>query len=195
MCGSESWTMNCLVIQRMEAFEMWVWRRMKKVSRKEKKINEEVLTMKGEKRLLMGKIIKTKKRWVGHLERGNGLLKEIIEERIGGRRPRGRKRLGMLGELKEDGYAKIKRRTENRGLQKEWMPKWTRKRQSTRLDSIPKKFVASKYFGGGVGGNFLLLPITALSEIFLKCNRMNCIQKRAPSIICFMGVTVTFSLI
>ena len=61
LCGSESWTMNCLVIQRIEAFEMWVLRRIKKVSWKEKKINEEVLTMKGEKRLLIEKIIKTKK--------------------------------------------------------------------------------------------------------------------------------------
>ena len=35
------------------------------------------------------------------------------------------KRLGMLNELKEDGYAKMKRRTENRGLWRKWMPKWT----------------------------------------------------------------------
>ena len=44
------------------------------------------------------------------------LLKEVIEGRINGRRPRGRKRLGMLSELEEDGYTKNNRKTENIGL-------------------------------------------------------------------------------
>ena len=70
----------------------------------------------GERRQLIRRIIKTKKRWIGHVLRGIGLLKEVIEGRIDGKRPRGRKRLGMLSDLKEDGYAKMKRRTENRGL-------------------------------------------------------------------------------
>ena len=38
------------------------------------------------------------------------MLKEVIEGRI----PKGRKRLGMLSELKEDGYAKMKRRTDTK---------------------------------------------------------------------------------
>ena len=115
--------MNSDMIQRIEAFEIWVWRRMEKVSWTERKINEEALTMMGERRQLIKRIIKTKKRWIGHVLRGNGLLKEVIEGRIDGRRPRGRKRLGMLSELKEDGYAKMKRRTENRELWRKWMPK------------------------------------------------------------------------
>ena len=123
--GSETWTVKSDMIQRIEAFEMWVWRRMEKVSWTERKRNEEVLTMMGERRQLIRRIIKTKKRWIGHVLRGNGLLKEVIEGRIDGERPRGRKRLGMLSELKEDGYAKMKRRTENRGLWRKWMPKWT----------------------------------------------------------------------
>ena len=49
------------MIQRIEAFEMWVWRRMEKVSWTERKTNEEVLTMMGERRQLIRRIIKTKK--------------------------------------------------------------------------------------------------------------------------------------
>ena len=45
--GSETWTMNSDMIQRIEAFEIWVWRRMEKVSWTERKTNEEVLTMMG----------------------------------------------------------------------------------------------------------------------------------------------------
>ena len=104
---------------------MWVWRRMEKVSWTERKTNEEVLTMMGGKETVDKKNYYDQKRWIRHVLRGNGLLKEVIEGRIDGRRPRGRKRLGMLSELKEDGYAKMKRRIQNRGLWRKWMPKWT----------------------------------------------------------------------
>ena len=46
--------------------------------------------------------------------RGNGLLKEVIEGRTEGKRPSGRKRLGMLSVLKDHGDAEIKRRSEDR---------------------------------------------------------------------------------
>ena len=59
--GLETWTVNCDMIQRIEAFEIWVWRRMEKVSWTERKTNE-VLTMMKERRWLIRRIIKTKKR-------------------------------------------------------------------------------------------------------------------------------------
>ena len=68
---------------------------------------------------------KTKKRWIGHIVRGNSLLKEVIEDRIDGRRPKGRKRVGMRSELKEDGYANMKRRADNREIWRSWMPRRT----------------------------------------------------------------------
>jgi len=41
--GSETWTLQKSDIKRIEAFEMWIWRRMLKVSWKEHKKNDEVL--------------------------------------------------------------------------------------------------------------------------------------------------------
>ena len=98
---------------------------MEKVSWIERKTNEDVLIMVDEKRELLNRITKTKKRWIGHIVRGDGLLKEVIEGRIDGRRPSGRKRIGMLSELKEDGYAKMKRRADNRETWRSWMPRRT----------------------------------------------------------------------
>ena len=48
--------------------------------------------------------------------RGNGLLKEIIEGRIVGKRPRGRKRAMMLDDMKEgkELYAEMKERARHR---------------------------------------------------------------------------------
>jgi len=44
--GSETWTMRKEDIKRLEAFEMWTWGRMEKVSWTEHKTNEEVLEKK-----------------------------------------------------------------------------------------------------------------------------------------------------
>jgi len=59
---------------------------MEKVSWVERKTNEEVLIMVEEKRELLDRITNTKKRWIGHIIRGNGLLKEVIEGRIDGKK-------------------------------------------------------------------------------------------------------------
>ena len=45
---------------------MWVWRRMEKVSYKDRVINEEVLKKVGENRCLFDNIRANKRNWVGH---------------------------------------------------------------------------------------------------------------------------------
>src|ERR1043165_114807 len=75
--GSETWTMKKEVMDRLEAFEMWIWRRMEKISWKELKTNDEVLLLVGEERNLVKTIEKHKKNWIGHIVRGNGLLKLV----------------------------------------------------------------------------------------------------------------------
>ena len=52
------------------------------------------------------------------------MLKDVIEGRMEGKRARGRPRLGMLDELMTGSYVDMKRRTEDRGGWKSYMP-WT----------------------------------------------------------------------
>ena len=75
-------------VRGLAAFEMWIWRRMEKVSWKDKKTNEDVLTTVGKENIL----------------RTHGLMKDVIEERLEGKRPRGRKGAGILDELMESAY-------------------------------------------------------------------------------------------
>jgi len=56
--------------------------------------------------------------------RGDGLLKEVIEERMEGKRTQGRPRTGMLDELSGRSYGDMKRRAENRDEWRNWVP-WT----------------------------------------------------------------------
>jgi len=52
------------------------------------------------------------------------LLREVIEGRMIGKGPRGRKRLGMLNEfLEETSYAELKRKAEDRKEWKTWKPR------------------------------------------------------------------------
>ena len=86
------------------------------------KTNEEVLELVGEKRKMVDVIIERKKNWIGHILRSNGLMKEVMEGRMEGKRPRGRMRFGMLEELNEGTYEEIKRRAENRVEWRKWVP-------------------------------------------------------------------------
>ena len=122
--GCETWTIRKEDIRKLEALEMWLWRRMEKISWKDKITNEEVLGRIGIGRQLMNILRNRKKSWIGHVLRGKGLLKEVIEGRMEGRRVRGRPRLGMLDEIITDSYVDMKRRTEDREGWKSYMP-WT----------------------------------------------------------------------
>src|SRR6218665_4227217 len=103
---------------------MWVWRKMEKISWRDMKTNDEVLQMVQEERSLMDVIWRRKKNLIGRILRGESLLREVIEGRMIIKRPRGRKRLGMLNEfLKESSYAELKRKPENRKEWKTWKPR------------------------------------------------------------------------
>ena len=65
--GAETWMLMKEDVRRLEAFEMWIWRQMEKVSWKDKKTNEEVLTTVGEERSLIRVIRNRKRNWIGHI--------------------------------------------------------------------------------------------------------------------------------
>jgi len=121
--ASESWTLREEEKRRLNAFEMWVWRRIEKISWMERITNEEVLQTVGETRQLLVTVFRRKKNWIGHILRGGGLFRDIMEGRMEGKRTRGRKRLGMIDELKEDSYEMMKRRAEDREGWRCWMPR------------------------------------------------------------------------
>jgi len=71
------------------------------------------------KRSLMDVIWRRKKNWIGHVHRGESLLKKVIEGRMIGK-PKGKK---TIAHAKEASYAKLKRKTETRKEWKTWKPR------------------------------------------------------------------------
>ena len=76
--GAETWTMRKEDVKRIKALEMWIWRRMERISWTEHRKNEEVLKKVEEKRSLVDIIRIRQKNWIGHILRGNSLQREII---------------------------------------------------------------------------------------------------------------------
>ena len=99
--------------KRLESFEMWCWRRMKKISWTDHVRNEEVLFRVNEQRNILHEIRKRKANWIGHILRGNCLLQQVIEGKIKGQidvtRRRGRRHKKLLDDLKDRiGYCQLK---------------------------------------------------------------------------------------
>ncbi|KAL4713558.1 hypothetical protein ACJJTC_006146 [Scirpophaga incertulas] len=84
----------------MEAFEMWVYRRMLKISWTQKVRNEEVLRCIGRKRELWDTVRKRKVAYLGHIFR-HERYELIMMGKIAGRRSVGRRRKSWLRNIRE----------------------------------------------------------------------------------------------
>ena len=66
-------------VKRIKAFEMWIWRRMERISWTKYRTNEEVMRKVEVKRSLLDVSRTRQKNWIGHILRGNSLQREIME--------------------------------------------------------------------------------------------------------------------
>jgi hypothetical protein len=90
-------------VKRLEAFEIWIWRRRCKISWTDHITNKDVLRIVGEKRSLMETVRRRQKNWIGHVLRGDCLLRTVLEGRLQGKHQRGRPRRKMLDWMLKEG--------------------------------------------------------------------------------------------
>ena len=97
MYGCESWTIKKYEPQRIDAFELWCWRRLLRVPWTERRSNQSILKKISPECSLEGLMLKLKLQYFGHLMRRTDSLEKTLRlGGIGGRRRRGRQRMRWL---------------------------------------------------------------------------------------------------
>ena len=97
MYGCESWTVKDAEHQRIDAFELWCWKRLLRVPWTARRYNQSILKEISPGCSLEGIMLKLKLQYFGHLMwRADSLEKILMLGGIGGRRRRGRQRMRWL---------------------------------------------------------------------------------------------------
>ena len=97
MYGCESWTVRKTECQRIDAFELWCWRRLLRVPWTARRSNQSLLKEISPGCSLEGLMLKLKLQYCGHLmQRVDSLEKTLMLGGTGGRRRRGQQRMRWL---------------------------------------------------------------------------------------------------
>ena len=97
MYGCESWTVKKAERRRIDAFEMWCWRRLLRVPWTPRRSNQSILKEISPEYSLEGLMLKLKLQYFGHLmQRVESLEKTLMLGGIGGKSRRGRQRMRWL---------------------------------------------------------------------------------------------------
>ena len=91
MYGCESWTKKRAESQRIDAFELWCWRRLLRVPWTTRRSNQSILKEISPENSLEGLVLRLKLQYFGHLmQRTDSLEKTVMLGKIEGRRRKGR---------------------------------------------------------------------------------------------------------
>ena len=105
--GCECWTIKKAERQRIDAFELWCWRRLLRVSWTARRSNQSILKEISPEYSLEGLMLELKLQYFGHLmRRTDSFEKTLMLEKIEGRRRRERKKIRWL-----DGIAYLMHRS------------------------------------------------------------------------------------
>ena len=97
MYGCESWTIKKPERRRIDAYELWCWRRLLRVPWTARRSNQSILKEISPEHSLEGLMLKLKLQYFGHLmRRTDSLEKTLMLGKIEGRRRRGRQRMRWL---------------------------------------------------------------------------------------------------
>lgn len=114
--GAETWTLRKEERSRLEAFEMWIWRKLLNIMWRDHITNIEVLARIGEERYLIECIEIRKINWLGHNIRHAELMIKVLEGRLLGKRQRGRPRVKFIDSCLEKSGCRAYHELKNRAL-------------------------------------------------------------------------------
>ena len=100
MYGCESWTVKKAELQRIDAFQLWYWRRLFRVPWTARRSNQSILKNISPEYSLEGLMLKLKLQYFGHpMWRTDSLERTVMLGKIEGRRRRGWQRMRQLNDI------------------------------------------------------------------------------------------------
>jgi hypothetical protein len=141
--GSESWTVRNKETKKIDALELWTWKRILRVPWTEMRTNDSVLEVQP-KRPLEATILRLKLRYFGYAMRAKGSLeRDIMLGQVGGHRRQGKPRMRWLDSIKEStgqhvemvcGLEVLKEIVQDRKKWRMLVEEKTRKRERTNVN-------------------------------------------------------------
>ena len=109
MYGCENWTIKKAECRRIDAFELWCWRRLLRVPRSARRSNQSILKEISPEYSLEGLVLKLKVQSFGHLLwRTDSFEKTLMLGKTEGRRRRGWQRMRWLDGITNKGLSKLR---------------------------------------------------------------------------------------
>ena len=137
MYGCENWTIQKSEYKRIDAFKLWCWTRLLRVSWTERISNQSMLKEISPKYQLEGPMLKLNLQYFGQLMgRTDSLEKILMQGKIKGRRKRGRQKIKLLGGITD---------LMNMSLSKLWELLMDRETWHTALHDIEKSWTRLRH--------------------------------------------------
>ena len=127
--GAETWTLKKKERAKIDAFEMWCWRNLLRVTYINRKTNIEIIASIKPKRMLEAEIVKLALSYFGHVVRAYSMELQLMLGKMDGQRRRGRPHITWLNNVQNyianDNIMKILAEARNRVIWRGTVMSWT----------------------------------------------------------------------